>query len=155
MSINEEILLNITPQETRVAIVENGALQEVSIERQRSRGIVGNIYKGKVNRVLPGMDAEIAKQTQRILTKQGLAFSLGRKVLGADTSGAGVTLRVEPSALVSSQRSEMTRRSPVNGARSCSDSGRRPGSTPRTSWAWSPPAMCASRPTSTSRSPPS
>ena len=57
MTINEEILVNITPQETRVAIVENGALQEVSIERQRSRGIVGNIYKGKVNRVLPGMEA--------------------------------------------------------------------------------------------------
>jgi len=57
MTISEEILINITPQETRVAIVENGALQEVSIERQRSRGIVGNIYKGKVNRVLPGMEA--------------------------------------------------------------------------------------------------
>lgn len=57
MTINEEILLNITPQETRVAIVENGALQEVCIERQGSRGIVGNIYKGKVNRVLPGMEA--------------------------------------------------------------------------------------------------
>ncbi|MCP4768454.1 MAG: ribonuclease G [Gammaproteobacteria bacterium] len=54
---NEEILINITPQETRVAIVENGTLQEVSIERQSSRGIVGNIYKGKVNRVLPGMEA--------------------------------------------------------------------------------------------------
>jgi len=57
MTINEEILINITPQETRVAIVENGSLQEVSIERERSRGIVGNIYKGKVNRVLPGMEA--------------------------------------------------------------------------------------------------
>jgi len=57
MTINEEILINITPEETRVAIIENGALQEVSIERQRSRGIVGNIYKGKVNRVLPGMEA--------------------------------------------------------------------------------------------------
>jgi ribonuclease G len=57
MPISEEILLNVTPQETRVAIVENGALQEVCIERQRSRGIVGNIYKGKVNRVLPGMEA--------------------------------------------------------------------------------------------------
>ena len=57
MSISEEILLNVTPQETRVAIVENGALQEVCIERQRSRGIVGNIYKGKINRVLPGMEA--------------------------------------------------------------------------------------------------
>ena len=57
MSISEEILLNVTPQETRVAIVENGALQEVCIERQRSRGIVGNIYKGKIDRVLPGMEA--------------------------------------------------------------------------------------------------
>ncbi|MGD8421214.1 MAG: ribonuclease G [Gammaproteobacteria bacterium] len=55
--MSEEILLNVTPQETRVAIVENGALQEVCIERERSRGIVGNIYKGKVNRVLPGMEA--------------------------------------------------------------------------------------------------
>ena len=57
MTISEEILINITPQETRVAIVENGALQELCIERQSSRGIVGNIYKGKVNRVLPGMEA--------------------------------------------------------------------------------------------------
>lgn len=57
MPISEEILINITPQETRVAIVENGALQEVCIERQGNRGIVGNIYNGKVNRVLPGMEA--------------------------------------------------------------------------------------------------
>ena len=55
--MSEEILINITPEETRVAIVENGALQEVCIERQLSRGIVGNIYKGKINRVLPGMEA--------------------------------------------------------------------------------------------------
>jgi len=55
--MSEEILLNVTPEETRVAIVENGALQEVCIEREHSRGIVGNIYKGKVNRVLPGMEA--------------------------------------------------------------------------------------------------
>jgi len=47
----------VTPQEVRVAIVENGLLQEVHIERPRSRGIVGNIYKGKVGRVLPGMQA--------------------------------------------------------------------------------------------------
>ncbi len=57
MTNSEEILINVTPQETRVAIVENGSLQEVSIERRRNRGIVGNIYKGKVNRVLPGMEA--------------------------------------------------------------------------------------------------
>ncbi len=57
MMNSEEILINMTPQETRVAIVENGTLQEVWIERRRNRGIVGNIYKGKVNRVLPGMEA--------------------------------------------------------------------------------------------------
>ncbi len=57
MTNNEDILINVTPQETRVAIVENASLQEVCIERIGSRGIVGNIYKGKVNRVLPGMEA--------------------------------------------------------------------------------------------------
>ena len=55
--MSEELLVNVTPQETRVAVIENGGLQEVHIERSRSRGIVGNIYKGKVVRVLPGMQA--------------------------------------------------------------------------------------------------
>lgn len=55
--MSEEILINITPQETRVAVVENGVLQEVYIERARQRGIVGNIYKGRVVRILPGMQA--------------------------------------------------------------------------------------------------
>jgi len=55
--VSEEILINVTPQETRVALVENGVLAEVYIERARSRGIVGNIYKGRVARILPGMQA--------------------------------------------------------------------------------------------------
>jgi ribonuclease G len=55
--MNEEILINITALETRVALVENGVLQEIYIERERSKGIVGNIYKGTVARVLPGMQA--------------------------------------------------------------------------------------------------
>ena len=55
--MSEEILINVTPQETRVAVVENGVLQEILIERASRRGIVGNIYKGKVSRVLPGMQA--------------------------------------------------------------------------------------------------
>lgn len=55
--MSEEILINVTPQETRVAVVENGVLQEVHVERVRARGIVGNIYKGKVVRILPGMQA--------------------------------------------------------------------------------------------------
>jgi ribonuclease G len=55
--MNGEILINVTPQETRVAMVENGVLQEVFVERARRRGIVGNLYKGRVCRVLPGMEA--------------------------------------------------------------------------------------------------
>jgi ribonuclease G len=57
MTISKEILVNITPQETRVAILENGMVHEIYIERRRSKGLVGNIYKGRVARVLPGMEA--------------------------------------------------------------------------------------------------
>lgn len=52
-----ELLINVTPSETRVALIENGSLQEVHIEREAKRGLVGNIYLGKVIRVLPGMQA--------------------------------------------------------------------------------------------------
>ena len=52
-----EILINVTPREIRVALVENGMLQEVQIERTARRGYVGNIYKGRVQRVMPGMQA--------------------------------------------------------------------------------------------------
>jgi ribonuclease G len=55
--MSEEILINVTPRETRVALLENGVLQELFIERALRRGLVGNIYKGKVCRVLPGMQA--------------------------------------------------------------------------------------------------
>jgi len=52
-----ELLINVTPSETRVAQIENGMLQELHLERQSTTGIVGNIYLGKVSRVLPGMQA--------------------------------------------------------------------------------------------------
>ncbi|MDQ7090469.1 MAG: ribonuclease G [Methylococcales bacterium] len=55
--MSEEILINVTPPETRVALIENGILQELVIERILQRGLVGNIYKGEVCRVLPGMQA--------------------------------------------------------------------------------------------------
>ncbi len=55
--MSEEILINVTPPETRVAIVENGVVQEIIIERAAKRGLVGNIYKGRICRVLPGMQA--------------------------------------------------------------------------------------------------
>jgi ribonuclease G len=55
--VSEEILINVTPPETRVAVIENGVVQEIIVERAAKRGLVGNIYKGKVCRVLPGMQA--------------------------------------------------------------------------------------------------
>ncbi|MBK9132379.1 MAG: ribonuclease G [Gammaproteobacteria bacterium] len=55
--MSDEVLVNVTPRETRVAIVENGLLQEVHVERASKRGLVGNIYRGVVSRILPGMQA--------------------------------------------------------------------------------------------------
>ncbi|HEX7917498.1 ribonuclease E/G, partial [Rudaea sp.] len=55
--MSEEILINVTPRETRVGVVENGVLQEVHVERALKRGYVGNIYRGRVSRVMPGMQA--------------------------------------------------------------------------------------------------
>ena len=55
--MSQELLINITPMETRVALVENGVPQDIFVERNNKRGLVGNIYKGKVVRVLPGMQA--------------------------------------------------------------------------------------------------
>ena len=53
----QDILVNWTPHETRVAVIENGAVQELHIERALERGLVGNVYLGKVARVLPGMQS--------------------------------------------------------------------------------------------------
>lgn len=55
--MSAELLINATPVETRVALVEQGILQEVHVERQTKLGMVGNIYKGRVTRILPGMQA--------------------------------------------------------------------------------------------------
>ncbi|MBC3880949.1 ribonuclease G [Undibacterium sp. LX40W] len=55
--MSDNLLINITPQETRVALIFQGAVQELHIERTLSRGLVGNIYLGKVVRVLPGMQS--------------------------------------------------------------------------------------------------
>ena len=54
---SEEILINVTPRERRAAVIENGVVQELFIERAARRGLVGNLYKGRVSRVLPGMQA--------------------------------------------------------------------------------------------------
>jgi ribonuclease G len=55
--VSVEILVNVAPRETRAAILENGVVQEVHVERISRRGLVSNLYKGRVSRVLPGMQA--------------------------------------------------------------------------------------------------
>ena len=55
--MSAEIFINVAPRETRAALLEAGIVQELFIERASRRGFVGNIYRGKVTRVLPGMQA--------------------------------------------------------------------------------------------------
>jgi ribonuclease G len=55
--VSIEILVNVAPRETRAAILENGVVQEIHVERTSRRGLVSNLYKGRVSRVLPGMQA--------------------------------------------------------------------------------------------------
>ncbi len=78
-SPKEEILLNVTPSEVRAALLENGVLQEVYIERAARRGLISNIYKGHVSRVLPGMQAafiDIGLQRTAFLHASDIASSL-------------------------------------------------------------------------------
>src|ERR1035437_3029059 len=55
--MGNELVINTAAHETRIALIENGTIAELYIERSKVKGIVGNIYKGKVIRVLPGMQA--------------------------------------------------------------------------------------------------
>ena len=85
--MSEELLVNVTPQETRVAVLENGSLQEVHVERTSHRGFVGNIYKGRVVRVLPGMQAvfvDIGLQRTAFLHTSDMVAQRGEKNLPAE-----------------------------------------------------------------------
>jgi ribonuclease G len=75
-SPREEILINVTPREIRAALLENGVLQEVHIEREARRGLISNIYRGVVTRVLPGMQAafvDIGLERTAFLHASGIA----------------------------------------------------------------------------------
>ncbi|MDE2307435.1 MAG: ribonuclease G [Xanthomonadaceae bacterium] len=88
--MSEEILINVTPRETRVGVVENGMLQEVHVERASKRGYVGNVYKGRVQRVMPGMQAvfvEIGLDRAAFLHASDIVRPAS--VDGAESSGNG------------------------------------------------------------------
>jgi len=85
--MSAEILINVTPQESRVALLENGILQEIMVERSSNQGIVGNIYKGKVCRVLPGMEAafiDIGQEKAAFLHASDLRFP-AQDIFNGDT----------------------------------------------------------------------
>jgi ribonuclease G len=81
-----DILINWSPQETRVALIENGAVQELHIERALERGLVGNVYLGKVARVLPGMQSafvDVGLERAAFLHVADLHTSNGARAEGA------------------------------------------------------------------------
>jgi len=89
--VSTEIWLNVAPRETRAAILESGMLQEIHIERTSRRGLVSNLYKGRVSRVLPGMQAafvEIGLERTAFLHAADIARAGGEETLaGAVPAG--------------------------------------------------------------------
>jgi len=89
--VSEEILINSTPSETRVALVENGMLQEVWLERASQTGYIGNIYKGRVSRVLPGLQAAFIE-----IGLERTAFLHARDMVRQDPGALGEDTPPEP-----------------------------------------------------------
>lgn len=96
--MSEEILINVTPRETRVAHVENGMLQEVFIERAKRRGLVGNVYKGRIQRVMPGMQAafvEVGLARTAFLHASDILRGSIESELGDSAASTPVNLAIE------------------------------------------------------------
>ena len=92
--MQQDILINWSPQETRVAMVEQGAVQELQVERTLERGLVGNVYLGKVARVLPGMQSafiDIGLDRAAFLHVADLMSSINSRHLDTDAAAAPVT----------------------------------------------------------------
>jgi ribonuclease G len=90
--VSLEIYINVAPRETRAALIENGVVQEIHIERTSRRGLVSNLYKGRVSRVLPGMQAafvEIGLERTAFLHAADIARSAPEDtLLGAAAAAA-------------------------------------------------------------------
>jgi ribonuclease G len=87
--VSTEILINVAPRENRAALVENGVLMELFVERQSRRGIVSNLYKGRVQRVLPGMQAafiDVGLERTAFLHAADIAAPLADGNIGEGTS---------------------------------------------------------------------
>ena len=88
--MSTEILVNVAPRETRAALLENGVVQEIHVERTSRRGLVSNLYKGRVSRVLPGMQAafvEIGLERTAFLHAADIAQRVDDTLIGAALPG--------------------------------------------------------------------
>jgi len=95
--MQQDILINWSPQETRVAVVEYGAVQELHVERTLERGLVGNVYLGKVVRVLPGMQSafiDIGLERAAFLHVADLMSSINSR--HAETDGVSAAAAPQP-----------------------------------------------------------
>jgi ribonuclease G len=84
------LIVSTTPQETRVALLEDGRVSELFIEREQHRGIVGNIYKGRVSRVLPGMQSafvELGLERDAFLYVDDVFEDIGENLLTPEEQG--------------------------------------------------------------------
>ncbi|MEY4420033.1 MAG: ribonuclease [Pseudomonadota bacterium] len=96
--MQQDILINWSPQETRVAVVETGAVQELHVERTLERGLVGNVYLGKVARVLPGMQSafiDIGLERAAFLHVADLMSSVTARHAESDGGAATPVLPIE------------------------------------------------------------
>ncbi|MDB5743269.1 MAG: RNAse [Polaromonas sp.] len=100
--MQQEILINWSPQETRVAVVEHGAVQELQVERTLERGLVGNVYLGKVIRVLPGMQSafiDIGLDRAAFLHVADLMSSIANRHAEPESNASSVPTSLSASAL--------------------------------------------------------
>ena len=89
--MTKDIIVSSTPQETKVALLEDGLVSELFIEREAHRGVVGNIYKGRVTRVLPGMQSafvDLGLERDAFLYVADVLEELDENLLSAEEQAA-------------------------------------------------------------------
>ena len=118
--MRKDIIINSTPHEVRVAILEDGEPVELLIERADARRIVGNLYKGRVTRVLPGMQAAFRTPSAGSI-RSTISFSqqaLSRMPKGS--SSAAMPFRSATLAAVGGSSKRIPRRAARRSPRICS-----------------------------------
>ena len=99
--MTKDLIVSSTPQETKVALLDDGVVSEIFIEREAHRGIVGNLYKGKVTRVLPGMQSafvDIGQERDAFLYVADVIDELDENLLTPEEAGLAAAPAAAPPA---------------------------------------------------------